>query len=1343
MALQKQIAAFRLTGGLDTKTDPKAVPAAKLLSLTNGQFSSPGRIRKRNGFGPLGRGIATTNDRLADGLALMTYRDELLAFDPTTAYSYDASSAKWIDKGAQSSCNVTKNAISSGTYDAIGQDGATHPDGLQVFVWNAGSTGLYYSVVDSITGQTVVNATLIRSTGTRGRVLVVNNSFLVYFYDTATTLLYVATLPVGNATRTLTPTAITTSASDANSLASGFPNYDVIVATSDTVGQQIYLAFNNRTATTGGTSLWRFPVTTPTVTGGKVSIVGEVSRAITVFQDAYLGRIVLGYWNAAAVKFRSYEAALADASDVPLLVGFGLVETIAGVLTLTGASLSDAVQTRAEASFTVLNAWGAANGVVIRGTTVTTEGSQLVGGTINGTSASARWATSDTASATAAAAAINASAAGADVTAAGALGVVTITADTPGSSGNAITLAAIGTNVTASGATLAGGADGVAATGAITVTGGSGAIALNIGNVLLTPVNWAVSDDNTALLIKAQINLQLPTLTANVIANTVHVTWEAAGVVGNGFSCAGTGTGVTNANGGLFAGGADGVAASGTLTLTNARGYTDTQVATNLAAAIAANVTTAALVNVSVIGTVGTLVAKTAGTPGNAYTLAASGTGITVSGATFSGATGTTDNRLFYTVVKLDDYEPTEVDYYVRVAELDDTLNVSAYWFMQGSPWSEAVESPTDFLRSVSLAAKAFVYGDQIYVPLVHPSDEQATYFLANGDRQVVARAIPLAAGSIPTAITTGSTQTGVGAPLAGITSTDSTTFLIALRELRSGGSGSGSDAFIPGVESVAFDFFEPERSYLRAELARNLHVAGGFLSMYDGISFVEHGFFLYPETLRMVTAPGAGHTYSYVAVYEWNDNQGNLHRSAPGNALEVVTTTPISSGGGAMVIAVPTLRLTAKQNDFLTPTRTPVRLVLYRTVDLGTAYFRSAIGAAWLNDPTVDYVEITDSTEDADLVEPIYTTGGVLENIAAPPCAALTVHRNRIVLLDSENPLTLWFSKLVTQGIPAEFNDAFTIAIDPAGGDTTALGTLDDKLIVFKRASLAYVSGPGPDSTGAQAGDFSDAQSITTACGCTNPRSVVMTPVGLMFQSTKGIYLLGRDLSVSYVGAAVERYNAETVTSGVLLEDANQVRFTLGNNTALVYDYNMLDEQGVGQWSVYTNVDAIDSVIWQGLHSYLRDDGCAFVETPGVFTDAGSHIPLGLTTAWLQFGGVQGFQRVRELLVLGEYFGPHKLQVQIAYDFDPEFAQTVLIAPAEPGSYGSASPYGSQSPYGGEFPLYQYRVGLTQQKSDAVQITLQDVPDGSACESMSLSALAFEIGIKGRLRPLSASRSS
>jgi phage tail sheath gpL-like len=99
---------------------------------------------------------------------------------------------------------------------------------------------------------------------------------------------------------------------------------------------------------------------------------------------------------------------------------------------------------------------------VAAGTLTLSGGSGAVGGVINGVTVTATWATSDAVSAGLVAAAINASAnplVSEHVTAAANGAVVTLTSRRAGPGGNAVTLVASGTGVTASGARLTGGTE--------------------------------------------------------------------------------------------------------------------------------------------------------------------------------------------------------------------------------------------------------------------------------------------------------------------------------------------------------------------------------------------------------------------------------------------------------------------------------------------------------------------------------------------------------------------------------------------------------------------------------------------------------------------------------------------------------------------------------------------------------------------------------------------------------------------------------------------------------------------------------------------------------------------
>jgi hypothetical protein len=247
------------------------------------------------------------------------------------------------------------------------------------------------------------------------------------------------------------------------------------------------------------------------------------------------------------------------------------------------------------------------------------------------------------------------------------------------------------------------------------------------------------------------------------------------------------------------------------------------------------------------------------------------------------------------------------------------------------------------------------------------------------------------------------------------------------------------------------------------------------------------------------------------------------------------------------------------------------------------------------------------------------------------------------------------------------------------------------------------------------------------------------------MFQSSKGIYHINRALWVSYIGSDVEGLSVgQTITSAQLIPTTNQVRFTLDSGIALVFDYLM------HQWSVFKPLNAVDSTIWNGTYCYLRPDGKVMQEAPGVYTDNGSWIKLKIVTAWLAWNGLQGYQRVREMMILGGYASPAGLQVGVAYDYNPAITQTDYIASPITSVWGIDSVWGGNpavptdsTVWGGVYSPSQWRVFMTQQKCEAVQVSLEDHPSGTIIgEGISISGFSFEVAGKGGAFRLPSSKS-
>ncbi len=625
------------------------------------------------------------------------------------------------------------------------------------------------------------------------------------------------------------------------------------------------------------------------------------------------------------------------------------------------------------------------------------------------------------------------------------------------------------------------------------------------------------------------------------------------------------------------------------------------------------------------------------------------------------------------------------------------------------------------FLRSVGIAAKPFLYLTTVYFTVAYQQPQQPTYFTVTAAGIIVAKEQDLVGGGLlTTELVPESVQVTAG----------TVSFATLQKDLLTTISGTAYTQ--TGVTETTLDFTSNNIFY-KAEIGNNLQLTGGILSIYDGVNVVESGFNVYPEDISNTNASTGGNLgsasvatqYEYSVTYEWTDNQGQLHRSFP-SIPDGGTTINFASGvtTGMVTLTIPTLRLSQK---------TGVVITVYRTTGNGTVFYQLTnlgINNPLYNDPTVDTVTYTDTASDASIQgNPIlYTTGNVVGNDPPPAPALITQYVNRLMLVPSESLLTIWFSEEVIPGTPVQWSALFTLNVDSRGGAITALQQMDSYLLIFKKDRIFYIVGQGPDSTGAQ-NDYGNAQLITSDSGCINANSIVQTPVGVMYQSEKGIYLMGRNLSVEYIGAPVEYYNSATITSAQLIATTNQVRFTMADNeTCLMYDYYMK------QWSTFTNHNAVDAVIFENEFTYLNPDGMVLQETPGLFTDNGNFIKLKATTSWLSMAQLQGFQRCYRALFLGNYISPHQLLVGVAYDFDPTQVQQDYVNAGSLFSltnYGEDSPYGGGSPYGGQFPLYQFRFDFERQQCTAIQFTMEDVQSSNFGEGLSLSGFNLTVGMK------------
>lgn len=537
---------------------------------------------------------------------------------------------------------------------------------------------------------------------------------------------------------------------------------------------------------------------------------------------------------------------------------------------------------------------------------------------------------------------------------------------------------------------------------------------------------------------------------------------------------------------------------------------------------------------------------------------------------------------------------------------------------------------------------------------------------------------------------------------------------------------------------------FDSTDTHHNAQAGACLYIGGACMQQYDGARVAEAGFHYAPDgTIGAVKATGGALTSSATYLYRIGYEETNARGEIDLGPLSAGTLVTMGGSDTRVTLTIPTYRLTARRN---------VRVAVYRSEanDSSALYRVSSLdpGADTgsnryvANDRTVDTVTFVDDMSDATLItkEPCYTNGGIVANDPTSSSGLIAVGKSRLFFTDPSDPLLVRYSKEFADGYGVEMSPAFAFRVDPSGGAITALAVMDDSLVIFKRESIFFVAGPGPlaNPSADSAYGFSPAALITSDVGCIAPKSIGQTPVGLIFQSAKGVYMLGRDKSVEYVGAPVEAFNAQTVVRSTPMPDRTQIVLLTDAGETLLFDYLFR------QWSTFTNHEGRDAIVAGDAYHYLRNDGRVFRETPGVYRDDNAHIRSVIETAWIKVNGLQGFQRIYHAQLLGDYKSPHTLRVKAQYDYEKSWANTwdlnvdanqTMTVYGE-GDYGDG-PYGSTGQ-----SRYQEKIHVGR-KCQAIRFRIEEREEtaefGAAFE---LTEISLTAGIKGPLYKLASTRS-
>jgi len=512
-------------------------------------------------------------------------------------------------------------------------------------------------------------------------------------------------------------------------------------------------------------------------------------------------------------------------------------------------------------------------------------------------------------------------------------------------------------------------------------------------------------------------------------------------------------------------------------------------------------------------------------------------------------------------------------------------------------------------------------------------------------------------------------------------------------------------------------------------------NIIGGSVPLYfDGETCTEFGFIGVPQITAYSTAATgslpADSGYMFMAQFEWTDALGNVFHSqysqiySGGNPTSGITLP----GSSRVTLVVQAGILTGKQNVKLKvyikrSTRNTFQLVETKYIQ-AYDYFTSYT----YNITTYPATDAEEAVYQDDSIQPLMVTN----------YGSLSLYSDRIINTTKDFPMAINYSHKKEFGQAFEFNDSvFTLdVLDKRGIAEDLIVTtiaMDGRLLILKERSILYINGSGPARTNLN-NDFSEPQLITTDAGCTQARSVVLTPDGVMFKSDKGIYLLDRYLKVDYIGTGVERFNENTITSAILLEKINEVRFTTLEGEVLVYNYFSK------AWSWFTDLPCLSACIWKDKYTMLLTDGQILTESQlhkKILID-GVHTAIvqKISTPWLRMNGKQAWQKAYDFLILGFYKSKHKLKLSVYYDYELYANDVIEINPLDASQYNiTTKPSDADlEKYIIANGVYQATLDLVRKSCQAVRIEIEDIPEdieNNTGEGFEISNITATVGVK------------
>jgi len=343
---------------------------------------------------------------------------------------------------------------------------------------------------------------------------------------------------------------------------------------------------------------------------------------------------------------------------------------------------------------------------------------------------------------------------------------------------------------------------------------------------------------------------------------------------------------------------------------------------------------------------------------------------------------------------------------------------------------------------------------------------------------------------------------------------------------------------------------------------------SGGLVGLYDGFAPYEAGFVSAPSVMAAESPGGTAQSYNYCALWVKKDWKGHTTVSRVSDVVNV-KITDITSTGLDVYVSIPTL--TAYEGE--------IEVQLYRTENGGTQFHLldtfitggeplNAIGDSLrigafsditsyafhkFHDQKADVASNAGLSSTPLLFRQPGTPNTPLDRTNALNAAHICTHKDRVFYCNQES---VHYTGASIDGEAPWFSPAFAFEVPGGSGDIIALASMDGVLVVFKKDAVFLVDGDGPPDNGGNGTEFSPPRRIQAEHGCIDARTLVSTPIGLMYRSAHGIELLERGFNVKFIGAPIKRTTGLYPYSGGATFDhvRNLVMFPMGQHQDASY---------------------------------------------------------------------------------------------------------------------------------------------------------------------------------------------